>query len=281
MVAMAIFAIVAGLLYGGFVQTDKVSTAFDKGDRLDDTSQLLLNGSYVVAGRIAAQGDDMADAGEREGAIGGGLDHANEAMALHAITHLAESARAPVAVLDPAALVGEVVEGHRVDAVDDLVDAEVDQGQTAAEQGDDESGRHEPPPGAALQGEAVLRVVEHRAERGRVGRAQAEERQRRLEQDGDVIFRLPRRAGALDSKQIEILADPRQRALQEPGHRGEWPARLSEGRRPEEVVDDKRPRAAAPQRREDRHLVERLHHQVERRVLVLEHRQRRLPHPRR
>src|SRR6266850_581782 len=34
-----------------------------------------------------------------------------------------------------------------------------------------------------------------------------------LEQDRDMIFRLPRRAGALDPEPIQIFADPRQRAL--------------------------------------------------------------------
>src|SRR5205814_354480 len=34
-----------------------------------------------------------------------------------------------------------------------------------------------------------------------------------LEQDGDVILRLPRGSGALDSECIQILAQPRQRAL--------------------------------------------------------------------
>ena len=36
----------AAAVYAVYLNT----TAFDKGDRLDDTSQLLLNGSYVVAG---------------------------------------------------------------------------------------------------------------------------------------------------------------------------------------------------------------------------------------
>ena len=87
--------------------------------------------------------------------------------------------------------------------VDDLVDGEVDEGQARADDGDHQARRQEPPPGASVQRRAVLRIEQHRAQRVRGGRAQADEGQRRLAQDRH------------DDGEHELRADDRQQVRQD------------------------------------------------------------------
>ena len=71
------------------------------------------------------------------------------------------------------------------------------------------------------------------------------------------------RRAARDRLGGHAAVDRAQRPLQQPGHRGERERGLAEGGGPEQVVHQEHHGRRAPERGEDRHLVERLHHHVE------------------